>query len=124
MHTSNGLINLRGGALVVEVDQEIARYYFQQLKENTQGRLNKPFYDPHITIIGYDELKTLKLPFISPILENKIEFQYEHEVKFHNGYYYIHVIDHPKFLLLRTSQGLSPSYDEVKGFHITIANNK
>lgn len=122
MHKSSGLLNFREGALVLEIDPEIHRYYFSQLKSNVSGRLNKPRFDPHITILGYKEPRIH--PFVSPILKNSIEFQYEHDIRFHDGWYYIHVLDNPLFIELRVSQGLKPNYDSVKGFHITIANNK
>jgi hypothetical protein len=118
---SSGLLNLRHNALVVEVDPELHRYYFNQLKNNVSGRLNKPLFDPHITIFGSKENR---LPFLSPIKENTIEFYYDHDIRFHDGYYYLQVIDNANFTHLRISHGLNPVYDEVKGFHITIANNK
>lgn len=120
MFTSSGLIRFRNNSLVIEIDSELFRYYFLQLVNNI-GKVNKPLYSPHITIIGFTEMKGT---FISPIMENNIEFEYHHDIQVHNKYYYIPVKSNTKFELLRTSQGLSPCYDKYKGFHITIANCK
>ena len=121
MFTSLGKLSFRNNSLVVDVDTELFRYYYQQLVNNTKGKLNKPLYSPHITIIGFNELKGI---FVSPILENNIEFEYSHNIEIHNKYFYIPVNSNIKFELLRTSCGLSPCYDKYKGFHITIANSK
>jgi hypothetical protein len=118
MFKSYGNICLRNNALVVEIDQEIGRYYFSQLKQNYFQKLNKPRYDYHITIIGNTESKNIET------ISNKIEFYYLHEILFHDNYFYIKVLDNLVFSNIRENHNLDPNYDLVKGFHITIANIK
>ena len=118
MFRSTGKIILRNNSLVVQTDPELSRYYFNQLKQNTQEKLNKPLHEPHITIIGNKET------IIKTVPEATIEFFYNPFIQFHNKYYYLHVEDSSQFVQIRIENNLEPFYDNVKGFHITIANIK
>jgi len=122
MHQSVGLLSFRDSALVLEVDQGIVDYYYHWLKTTTTGRLNKQLYSAHITIISSKEF--IPKPFISPILNNKVTFQYSSDLTLHNGYYYLPVQPHPDFIFIRKHYKLGPCFDEEKGYHITIANCK
>ncbi len=118
MFKSYGNICLRNNALVVEIDQEIGRYYFSQLKQNYFQKLNKPRYSYHITIIGSIESKNIQE------FSKEIEFYYSHEIEFHDTYFYIKVMNNLTLSNIREEHNLNPIYDTVKGFHITIANTK
>lgn len=122
MHQSIGTLSFRDSALVLEIDQGIADYYYHWLKSSTTGRLNKPFYPAHITIISSKE--SYPKPFISPILNNKVTFSYSSDLQLHNGYYFLPVEPHPDFITIRKAYNLGLCFDEEKGYHITIANIK
>ena len=121
--SSQGFLKYRDGALVIETDPEISRYYFYLLSERVSEKLNKPLHDPHITLIGWREVKpeNIKLP---DQIGSLINFDYSPVVKYHNSYYYLGVKEDPIFIEWRTLNGLEPFYDKVKGYHITIANVK
>ena len=116
---SEGKLNYRNGALVVEVEKDIAYYYFNLLTKSVSENINKPMYDPHITLIGYKE-KISVVPKEMKI----ISFSYHSNIEYHNKYYYLRVEDQPLFLELRRDNGLDPFYDKIKGYHITIGNVK
>lgn len=118
MFKSYGIICLRDNALVVEIDQEIGRYYFSQLKQNTYQKINKPRYNYHITIIGNTEASNILN------VSKEVEFYYSYNIEFHNKYYYLNVMDNLIFTDIRKTYGLNSVYDPIKGFHITIANIK
>lgn len=122
MHQSVGTLSFRHSALALEVDQGIVDYYYHWLKTNTTGRLNKQLYTAHITIISSRE--SIPKPFISPVLHNKITFQYSNDIALHHGYYYLPVQPHPDFIFIRERYNLGPCFDPIKGYHITIANCK
>jgi hypothetical protein len=122
MFHSIGLINFRDSALVLEVDQGILDYYYHLLATSLPTKPNKPRYPAHITIINSTE--NYPKPFISPILTNKVAFQYSPEVQFHNNYYFLAVQPHPDFITIRKAYNLGVCFDKEKGYHITIANIK
>jgi hypothetical protein len=122
MFLSTGTLNYRDSALVLEVEQDLADYYYYLLATSLLVKPNKPRYKAHITIINSKE--TYPKPFISPILHNKVTFQYSPDIQFHNNYYYIPVYPHPDFITIRCAYNLGHCFDKEKGYHITIANYK
>jgi hypothetical protein len=119
MFTSTGTLQYREGAIVLETDPEISRFYYTLLTKTLLGNFNKPRYAPHITIVNKKE--NIPAP-IGNFGGTLISFEYLPDIQYHNGYYFLPVKTNPEFVSIRQLYNLGRCYDLEKGYHITVAN--
>jgi len=119
---SKGILKYyEGNKLVVEIDEELARYYRYWIPKYIS--FNKPMHLPHVTVVrGAYETPTDKSKWGSREGE-EIEFEYENDIKIGRVYIWLPV-QSKKLEEIRKELGLDRCFDKFKGFHITIANTK
>ena len=111
----------RSKRLVVEVDEELARYYRSLIPKHIS--YNIPLHPPHITVIRgkYEAPKDMKRWGARE--GELIEFEYDHYVQIGKLYIWLSV-ECKTLEEIRAELGLDACFDKFKWFHITLANMK
>jgi hypothetical protein len=111
--------------LVLDVDQEIVRYYRALLPKTI--RTNSQMYDAHISVVRKEEPN---MAFWRKYEGELVEFQYSHEVRNGTLYYWVDAFS-KRLEEIRAELGLpvhSPYITPPEGFlhtfHVTIGNTK
>lgn len=122
---STGILRYGRENLVLDVDQEIVRYYRNLLPKSI--RTNTQMYNAHISVVRKENPN---MEFWNKHAGEEIEFEYTHVVR--NGTLYFWVDAFSKRLEdIRVELGLpiispyiEPPKDYKHTFHITIGNKK
>lgn len=124
MFTNYGYFKYRNSWLVVEVDEDFSRYYRSLLLTfNPSLKVNKPKYEPHITVISerHEEIVPSKKHLWGKHENEKVIFQYDFNVVLDREYFWL-PIECKRIEDVREELGLSRRIPVP--WHLTIANLK
>lgn len=113
--------------LVVKVDPEISRYYFEQATKVAHIDLNRQRYPPHISVVRKE--MPINMGAWGKYHGDKAVFQYEHFVYNNHIYYWLNAYS-DQLEYIRNELGLArisritQSPDGKHRFHCTIGNIK
>lgn len=127
MYTSSGVLvySQNPTKLIVEVDSEIARYYYSLVPKYV--KLNKPMFTAHISVVR--NIEPPNMQFWGKYQGVLIEFQYESFIYNDELYYWLNVYS-LELEEIRMELGLKPfgdvtwSPDGRHKFHMTVGNLK
>lgn len=113
--------------LVVRVDPEIARYYFEQVTKIGHIDLNRQRWAPHISVVR-KEIPVNKSVW-NKYQGSKVTFHYDHYVYNDRVYYWLNAYSEElesirKELGLTRVSKITQSPSGAHRFHITIGNTK
>ena len=116
-----------GYRLVMEVDRGLADYYFALIPK-WLGRLNKPMYAPHVSVVRHETPALLRA--WGRQSGEEVEFLYANYVHNDGTYWWLNVFS-SRLEEIRQELGLPlsspytrPPSGFAKCFHLTIANSK
>lgn len=132
MYKSNGIINYSNKSgfyrLTVEIDQELANYYFSLIPKYIW--VNRPRYKAHITVVRPEKETPIFLEFWKKYQGEKVEFLYDPNIQCGREYFWLNILC-KRLEEIRAELGLSirsqytqPPVGFSKYFHCTIANSK
>jgi len=111
--------------LVLDVDQEIVRYYRALLPKSI--RTNTQMYDAHISVVRKEQPN---MAFWKKYEGEEVEFEYSHEVRNGTLYYWVDAFSkrleeiRAELELPVHSPYITPPKDYKHTFHITLGNVK
>lgn len=129
MFTSTGRLEYYKNPLklIVKVDPEISRYYFEQATKIAHIDLNRQRYAAHISVVRRE--KPLNMRLWNKYHNQLVEFNYEHYLYNNHVYYWLNAWSE-QLELIREELGLARVSEFTRGpdnrhrWHITIGNVK